>query len=183
MKDMTNELLAAIDKGDIGETKKLLAAGANPNGTYWRGGSLLHYAVANGRDDEEGLGIIRLLLEFGADVNNPAGFRMAFLTARALTPLHVATATRDKWQAVRLLLEFGARVDVQDSHGNTPLHNAAWQPPSKRESLLLLAAGARTDLVNREGKTADDYWPGIDVLHIRRTVRKLGSLRPKVPGL
>ncbi|CAM9524518.1 unnamed protein product, partial [Hapterophycus canaliculatus] len=38
-------------------------------------------------------------------------------------PLHVAAASRN-FGGIRLLLQFGAEVDVKDAHGCTPLYAA-----------------------------------------------------------
>jgi ankyrin repeat protein len=61
------------------------------------------------------VGVARLLLERGADVNARA--------KDGLTPLHAASSFAEL-AAVRLLLEHGADVKAEDNHGRTSLHAA-----------------------------------------------------------
>jgi ankyrin repeat protein len=67
------------------------------------------------------------------------------------TPLHVAAVHGDV-EIVRLLLQAGAKVDVQGEHGYTPLHEAIAQK-HKGVAEVLLQAGASVDLPNSDGVT------------------------------
>ncbi|XP_059158300.1 oxysterol-binding protein-related protein 1-like isoform X3 [Physella acuta] len=73
---------------------------------------------------------------------------------RGWTPLHLA-AYFGQTSAVRLLLEFGAIVDVLNTSGESPLHLSAY---TGREEVvaLLLQHGADTGIVNTLGQTAAD---------------------------
>ena len=64
------------------------------------------------------------------------------------TPLMLA-AKRENRVALRLLLEFGALIDVQDAHGNTPLI----QSPSLTMKEFLLELGAHPDFGRIGGMT------------------------------
>lgn len=89
---------------------------------------------------------ITLWLENGGDVNQPLD--------NQLSPLYVATGPKGGHEALKLLLEKGAKVDV-GTEKYTPLMNAAsWVD---LESVrLLLAKGADKTLTNEDGKTAYD---------------------------
>eukprot|EP00037_Helgoeca_nana_P001714 m.28935 g.28935 ORF g.28935 m.28935 type:complete len:402 (-) comp12064_c0_seq2:112-1317(-) len=67
-----------------------------------------------------GLGIFRLLVSSGADVN-------ATLDSSGQTPLHVLVAGgRDaNRQTLRAFIDAGANINAQDAQWNTPLHVAA----------------------------------------------------------
>jgi ankyrin repeat protein len=69
--------------------------------------------------------------------------------------LHVAVKS-GHLSMVKLLLENGASINIQDESGNTPLHYAAAN--GKKDTVkYLLEKGADTALVNVEEKKAIDY--------------------------
>ncbi|KAJ6539478.1 ankyrin repeat-containing domain protein [Mycena capillaripes] len=88
------------------------------------------------------------------------------------TALHIA-ALKGHEELVRMLIDFGADVDLSDNKGNTPLHYASsWgHIPVRRESLLplyvsdlihqivqlLIERGCQYAARNNEGFTASDY--------------------------
>ena len=85
----------------------------------------LHSAAMAGEPDE-----IRLLLEYGADVNlrDPKGN----------TPLHhTASSFQDPSLAVQIMLSNGADVNAKNKVGTTPLHGAARNPYFNVVRLLL----------------------------------------------
>jgi len=132
----------------------------------------LHYAVM-----KKDIAIVRLLLDYGADVNarNTLGhtplriatcigekYAMELLIgkgasleapdrAKRETPLHDAVARGDA-QIIELLLERGAYINAQNKDGETPLHIACKQG---REDIatLLLAAGAEAGIADDHGNT------------------------------
>lgn len=136
--------------------KLLLDYGAELGVVDNLGWTELHSAALHGSTD-----IVRLLLERGADIENP----------NPTTPLHVAIH-HGRLEVVKLLLEKGANVDVPNKNGRTPLHCAALgAPPELRRLLapstvdalqkekeemvrLLLGRRARIDAQDRKGKTA-----------------------------
>lgn len=71
--------------------------------------TILHTAVL-----KRNLGLAKLLIKKGADINMPAGNKS--------TPLHSAIFNNDNMDIVKLLVEHGADVNAQDEYGRTPLH-------------------------------------------------------------
>jgi ankyrin repeat protein len=84
------------------------------------------------------------------------------------TPLHAA-AQGDNSDAVELLLENDALVDIPDDLGHTPLYDSIFSK-SVDSMKLLLKAGARCDHVDNQGNSllhiavSQDFVEGIDLL-------------------
>jgi ankyrin repeat protein len=84
------------------------------------------------------------------------------------TPLHAAAQT-DNTDAVELLLDNDALVDIPDELGHTPLYDATFAR-SVDSMKLLLNAGARCDTVDSQGNcllhiaVSQDFGDGIDLL-------------------
>ena len=95
---------------------------------------------------------VELLIEFGADINT---------TACGLTPLMLACQNKD-FDKVIALLEAGAKINVQDSRGNTALFhiiknrffNFFYDYPMIN---LLIKHGADIEIKDNEDKTAFVY--------------------------
>lgn len=88
--------------------------------------------------------LLNELLAKGASVNRVGGW----------TPLHYA-ATEGHDAIVAILLDKGARVNVQTSAGVTPLYMAA-RKPSRKVVMQLLKAGAYRDLCNDKNQSPAD---------------------------
>jgi ankyrin repeat protein len=135
-------LMLAIDNYEFDTAKALLDAGANPHYADWWGRTALYLAVdmntyvpretAHPRSKEtRGIDLVRQLLASGVEVDpqlnfhrpgrggNSARFTDYLLTTGA-TPLLRAAITHDH-EAMRLLLEHGAEVDLPNVMGVTPL--------------------------------------------------------------
>jgi len=96
--------------------------------------------------------VLEWLLEQGADPNLPAQNQMV------VCPIHSAAANRDPDQAlssVRLLVAYGARVNVAQRGGWTPLHQAADHGYLELVEFLLEAGADRT-LKSSDGRTPRD---------------------------
>lgn len=84
------------------------------------------------------------------------------------TPLHAATQS-DTADAVELLLDNEAMVDIPDDLGHTPLHDATFAQ-SIESMKLLLNAGAQCDTVDSQGNSllhiavSQDFVDGVDLL-------------------
>lgn len=119
-------LLDAAHAGDPAAAARALAAGARPDARDADGNTALHWAAING--DAK---LVRRLLAAGAVVDA--------LNGSKATPLVYATANVD---AVRALLDAGAKVNHATAAGTTPLIAAARRPQSAAVVRLLLARGA-----------------------------------------
>lgn len=118
----------------------LLSHGADPSAVSEMGFSPLRDCIARHCEPA----VVRLLLEHGANPNVGDG-------SRGDTPLHVACFDGAR-EAVSLLLDSGADINVQNDHGYTPLHCA--RTPEMTE--LLLSRGADTIVKNRYGRTPSE---------------------------
>jgi ankyrin repeat protein len=173
-------LMIAIDNASYDTARVLLDAGANPHFWDWYGRTALYVAVDmssfRGRaphptasSETSATDLARLLLEAGVNPNaqlnmhrpsrggNIGRFADELLTT-GTTPLLRAAIGADV-DAVRLLLEHGALVDLPNVHGVTPLMAAAGhvsgrnRPPDSEQAQaraielldVLLAAGADID--------------------------------------
>src|SRR5438445_7411013 len=107
-----DRLHAAVRAGNLAETQKLLAAGADVNARDALGGTPLLDAAWAGN-----LEITNFLLSRGADVN-------ARHSEAGSTALEYAVLT-DRPAIVRALLDAKARADLQYKDGQSVLHAAA----------------------------------------------------------
>ena len=110
--------------------------------------------------------VVRVLLAAGADPNRATrpgvetGAFMRDAQTRGETPLHRAAAFGDA-EAVRLLIEAGARLDAKDANGDTPLSWASWHTRPD-EILRLLCHGEHAI---REGRNSTfDHGAGWGVM-------------------
>jgi ankyrin repeat protein len=144
--DGVTALMIALDNYEFDTAKVLLGLGANPHYADWWGRTALYLAVdmntyvprspAHPRSAKTtGLDIVKQLLAAGVEVDpqlnfhrpgrggNSARFTDYLLTTGA-TPLLRAAITHDH-EAMRLLLEHGADVNLPNVMGVTPLMAAA----------------------------------------------------------
>jgi type II secretory pathway predicted ATPase ExeA len=135
-------LLSAAEAGDLGEVRRLFAAGVSPHARGDHGLTALMAAVANNHVETA-----LALIDRGADVNAR--------DSRGLTPLMIAAST-NRPTLLRVLLARGADVNANTEEGWTPLIYAAWQGHAYL-ALQLLEAGADPAAVDKTGWTALEY--------------------------
>nr|VFK33572.1 MAG: Acetolactate synthase large subunit [Candidatus Kentron sp. MB]VFK76696.1 MAG: Acetolactate synthase large subunit [Candidatus Kentron sp. MB] len=144
------KLMAAVMNGDPAAAEAQLKAGANVDERHpildsfndWH--TPLLVAARDGHTE-----IVKLLLEYGADVN-------AVENTFGAVPLHKATYN-GRVEITRILAsQPGINLDFQGaSNGYTPLHDALWHGFDEC-ARVLVEAGARLDLLAYDGKLPID---------------------------
>jgi len=147
-------IIAALRSGSSEPVKFAIDRGANSNATKKIDGQsfpVLSMAIFQGKSE-----IVRLLIENGADVNQP--------TSDRLYPLHFAIGlkggliTPDNMnseaptQILNLLFAANPLIEARDNSGPTPLHVAA-QTGSVEAAKALITRGASVDAINNAGNT------------------------------
>lgn len=124
-------LQAACFHGHWRLSKFLIEQGADPNhAEAGTGETPLHSALCTPERLAHNL-VLKVLLAAKANPNiatNPdveTGAFMRDCRTKGETPLHRAAAFGDE-EAIQLLLDAGARLDVKDMHCDTPLSWASW---------------------------------------------------------
>ncbi len=130
-----------VVSGDYAEVKRLIEEGADINVHDEYGWTVLIYASVHGHTD-----IARLLIDEGADVNVQAisgrnvpngyytlfgGYQHVSIEEGALLARHtalIAASSRGHPEIVKLLIEAGADINVQDEEGFTALYWASNYP-------------------------------------------------------
>ena len=126
------------------ELNALLESGADPDDHSIGGWSALHTATSFNADSSlpssDPHEIVRLLLESGANINRQT-------KSSGFSPLHLA-AKNGKSGCARVLLEFGAQVNIRDGHGKTPLQHACFNTNKDMLDMvrMLLDYGADPDI-------------------------------------
>ncbi len=150
-----NDLTHAVQTSNTNEVTYLLDAGANIDRP-----SIWYPWGASGPSDHQtplttacllgNAGMVRLLLDRGADPNAPGGFKRAPLVA----------AHRGHTDIMRFRIGHlpGEAIDVTDAHGKTALHHACISQRSDLACVdLLLEKGARPDHPDSHQKAPRDY--------------------------
>jgi hypothetical protein len=131
-KDLDNKLFEAIETGQLHRITHLLNKGADPNS--WNSsndGGQHALCVAAGYGH---LGIVKMLLNAGADVDNH--------DSQKCTALHTAVRHGND-EIVTMLVLAGADVNARDQRDETPLM-MAFSGKHASTVALLLAAGAKS---------------------------------------
>ena len=102
-----NDLLKAVDGGDLSQAKVYLDQGVDVNGKNNNGWSAAMIAASRGN-----LEMLKLLIEKGADVS--------LANSDGNTALHIASFFARE-ELVELLLKNGASVRVKNGRGETPV--------------------------------------------------------------
>merc|ERR1712098_98 len=105
-KELHSALKSAVIYGNIEQIKRLLASGADKDGTDLNGHTTLHIAVKYGQ-----LPKVKFLVEVGAEVNT--------VNNKRVSPLHTAYQNQ-RDDVVEFLLKKGADTAVVDELGKTP---------------------------------------------------------------
>lgn len=140
----TQDLQAALLRGDVNALSELLKNGANPNQQDVDGNSLLMLAITKQRNYEERNTIISTLLQYKADPNLPNN--------EGNTPLMMIASEKKSNESLLKLIQAGAKVNAKNNSGATALMRAGQGDPKNLE--LLLENGADPSLMDKRGRTA-----------------------------
>ncbi len=168
-----NALLLAADANDTATALLLIGKGADVNATDMSGPGAgaetpLFNAAGNGN-----VPLMKALLAKHAEVNfvsvaESSRVKNGPIALGLLTPLHAAV-TSGNAEAVKLLLDAGAKVDVQDVRGMTPLMLAIGSDRAVPATVkMLLDHGADPTTRSKAGESAIDWAKKFnqpDVLH------------------
>lgn len=168
----------AAEAGDLAAVQAFVRGEKNPDVQAPSGATALHIASARGYLD-----VVKLLVESGSEIDflieeggtplmaAAAGLRpliVEFLLTKGAQPNKkghdgrfplvcafqpAVIAVSDQVKTIRLLVEYGADVNVCTDSGITPLMNAAWFG-NREAAEELLRLGAEATLKNANGKTA-----------------------------
>lgn len=146
--------VAACRAGNVGDVIRLLAEGARINELDPEGNTGL-MAASEARQAK----VVRILIVQGADPNieSKGNFWRYPIIAVTYNCAHTFKQTEEWSSILKVLLEKGAFVSVQDAIGNSALH---WVCTSKDQNVdlaeLLLKAGAKVMQKNKEGQAPMD---------------------------
>jgi len=164
-REINRKLLKAAEEGNVRDVKSLLAAGAQVDAKDRENQDMqpLHYAARQGH-----LRVVKVLLESGAKVDDPDG--------DGSQPLYYAVVN-DHLGILKLLLANGADPMAEDKGGGTPFNIAVvWGKP---ELISFMEAWMEPKAAEKRQRAENDA--AIRAILARQ--RRLGSLRPKSPGL
>ncbi|MFX0135000.1 MAG: ankyrin repeat domain-containing protein [Candidatus Hodarchaeota archaeon] len=140
MSEIERDLRGYAYSGNIEELKKVIKKGVNINAADSEGTTALHNATIwmPHLQDKDFLGITKLLVENGADVNATNKYKE--------TPLLLA-AFEGYYEIVVYLHEKGAKIDVANDGGFNPLHEIAKKIPGRPMNYKLI--------IERNGKKVE----------------------------
>ena len=145
-KDHLTPLHLACYNGKLEIVRALISHGASVNAKGALGQTALHLVLDGNRSSRDAVGVVRLLLENGADVNAQDSHK---------TPLHLA-CNYGKPAIGRLLLIHGANAKEANIYGQTLLHMLSMWPYVEDQSRLvgmLVDSGADMDARDKDNET------------------------------
>ncbi|KAG9397312.1 Ankyrin repeats (3 copies) [Carpediemonas membranifera] len=145
----TMPINTAMGLGRLESVRALLEHGVDPNLTVTAaaGGNAGELTLINFASFINHIGLLELLIEFGADVNR--------LNSQNISPLTLCVK-QNRVDFARALLKTGADPNIQDDQGVAPVMLAAMDRQCGELARVLVEGGADYTLANREGMTAID---------------------------
>lgn len=144
MNDLNNDLINAVEAGNLIDVKSAIGKGADINYIDKYKTPVLMLAVMKGHYE-----IVKYLLSKGADINFIYGKDKVNL-------LHIAIEHKGRFyhstDILELLIEAGININCQDRYGNVPLHVACRTYAINSDVILILMKqGADMDIKNNYG--------------------------------
>jgi ankyrin repeat protein len=198
-----DKVTSAIENGKRDKVRRLLADKSFEIDALIDGRQpALHLAM-----QEEQIDIVRVLLEYGADINSIGyhgwtplhvaaaignlkltelclfhGASVRALTDTAQTPLHKACSSKNVG-VVKALLEAGAEKEAMNSRGMRPIHVAAHQ--NSLDTVRLLIETYRVSISERDkfGETAADWAEKSGHLDVLQCLKAEEKKRRKLQGV
>ncbi|QRI42758.1 ankyrin repeat protein [Cheloniid poxvirus 1] len=152
----TTPLACAVNTSNEVLVNILLDNNADPNSSSSNilGTKVLHTAVGSGNID-----IVGAILMAGANPN--------VVDKVGVSPLHVATADKDSYVLMEMLLDNGADPNIKCANGFTPLFNALYD--HNRIKLLFLY-GADINITDSYGNTPLTYLTNFDNRYVNAII-------------
>ncbi|KAK7955887.1 uncharacterized protein PG986_005109 [Apiospora aurea] len=145
-------ILRAVDNNALECVRALVSHGADYKFKDFHGRGILHGAAINARST-----ILRFLLsyvdELDPNIQGDAGE----------TPLHDAV-TRNSESTVRVLLEHGARTDIENRHGKTPLRQARDECNTRLFDILSAARLKEVPISQPSPHSKESFGPDADLV-------------------
>ena len=161
---ISDEVIAAVERGDEEAVLAWLEVGGRVNATYEKGEmsglTLLLCAAVHGHER-----VVELLLQHGAEIN--------LQSSDGATALMLA-AGQGHERVVDLLIRRGVELNLQNSDGGTTLMAAASQG-HERVVELLIRRGAELNLQNSKGGTALMYAASLNHTAVVRRLLRAGA--------
>jgi len=145
--EINKELLSAVQKGNLKQFKQLLSEGADPNYRDVNGDPRDRPVVMERASVLKDSSFLKLCLEFGADPNTLNGYKSG--------PVIIQAAKHSKLSNVKLLVKYGAKLNLHDKNGSTPLHTAI-AVNNYDIAYFLVSSGASLKIKNKWGYTPID---------------------------
>lgn len=163
--ELQDKLLKAVGEGNLEEIKILLSQGANPNepGEVDSGGlyKIFPHAVYG-----KNIGVVKLLLDNGADINQ------VHICCMDRSSLLMKAVYYDQKDMIRLLLSRGADVSIFDFEGNTAFDSAAKN--NKEDIAQLFDEAGKVSWLQR-AETRIAKLPSVNIKDIHKTFQRWGD--------
>jgi len=145
--NINNDLLLSIQNGKLKQFEKLLTKGADPNYRDENGDPQYRPVVMEQAAVHKDSMFLLLCLKHGANPDILDGYKS--------TPVIIEAAKHSRLENVKLLVKYGANLNVQNKNGNTALHTAI-AVKNYDIAFFLVSNGASLKIEDKWGYTPID---------------------------
>jgi len=145
--NINNDLLLSIQNGKLKQFEKLLTKGADPNYRDENGDPQYRPVVMEQAAVHKDSMFLLLCLKHGANPDILDGYKS--------TPVIIEAAKYSRLENVKLLVKYGANLNVQNKNGNTALHTAI-AVKNYDIAFFLVSNGASLKIEDKWGYTPID---------------------------